>query len=61
MQMVSFLLWFCCNNRAFIVYFFVPFCLPYFLINLHIFPQLKNRQLSLRFKAIQEQTNVTFS
>lgn len=41
--------------------FFVPFCLPYFLINLHIFPQLKNRQLYLRFKAIQEQTNVTFS
>lgn len=61
MQMVSFLLWFCCNNRAFIVYFFVPFCLPYFLINLHTIPQLKNRQLSLRFIAIQEQTNVTFS
>lgn len=50
MQMVSFL-----------CFFFVPFCLPYFLINLHIFPQLKNRQLSLRFIAIQEQTNVTFS
>ena len=50
MQMVSFL-----------CFFFVPFCLPYFLINLHTIPQLKNRQLSLRFIAIQEQTNVTFS